>query len=83
MAQRMREFKRLPELRFEHVDVGQAVEVMVLIDKLAAERRAGGGSGADDEGLDFEAGDDEAFAEYDEDEEWEDDEDWELEDEEE
>ena len=56
---------------------------MVLIDKLAAERRAGGGSGADDEGLDFEAGDDEAFAEYDEDEEWEDDEDWELEDEEE
>ena len=39
MGKRMKEFKRLPEIKFEHVDVGQAVDVMVLIDKLAAERR--------------------------------------------
>ena len=44
MGKRMKEFKRLPEIKFEHVDVGQAVDVMVLIDKLAAERRDEGGA---------------------------------------
>ena len=62
MAQRMKEFKRLPEFRFEHVDVGQAVDVMILIDKLASERKSEG-VGAEGE-LDFDADDDEAFAEF-------------------
>ena len=62
MAKRMKEFKRLPEIKFEHVDVGQAVDVMILIDKLAAERKEE--DSAEDE-LDFDADDDEAFAEYD------------------
>jgi ribosome-binding factor A len=62
MAQRMKEFKRLPEFRFEHVDVGQAVDVMILIDKLASERKS---EGVGEEGeLDFDADDDEAFAEF-------------------
>lgn len=62
MGKRMKEFKRLPEIKFEHVDVGQAVDVMVLIDKLAAERKDE--AGAADE-LDFDVDDEEAFAEYD------------------
>merc|ERR1712194_50643 len=81
MAKRMKEFKRLPEIKFEHVDVGQAVDVMILIDKLAAERKEE--DSAEDE-LDFDADDGEAFAEYEddaffdgfdeEDEDWDDDE---------
>lgn len=62
MGKRMKDFKRLPEIKFEHVDVGQAVDVMVLIDKLAAERKDEG-SAADE--LDFDVDDEEAFAEYD------------------
>ena len=76
MGKRMKEFKRLPEIKFEHVDVGQAVDVMILIDKLAADRKDED-SAADE--LDFDADDDEAFAEYDPfdgEEEDEDEEDW-------
>ena len=75
MGKRMKEFKRLPEIKFEHVDVGQAVDVMILIDKLAADRKEEE-SAADE--LDFDADDDEAFAEYDpfDGEEDEDEEDW-------
>ena len=62
MGQRMKAFKRLPEIKFEHVDVGQAVDVMILIYKLASERKDE--DAAEDE-LDFDASDDEAFAEYD------------------
>jgi ribosome-binding factor A len=62
MGKRMKEFKRLPEIKFEHVDVGQAVDVMILIDKLAAGRKDE--DSAEDE-LDFDADDEEAFAEYD------------------
>tara|TARA_B110001452_G_scaffold186651_1_gene157109 strand:+ start:486 stop:1121 length:636 start_codon:yes stop_codon:yes gene_type:complete len=72
LAQRMKEFKRLPHLSFQHVDVGQAVDVMVLIDKLAKERAERGGD-EEEGGLDFDADDDEAFAEYEED--WDDEED--------
>lgn len=72
LAQRMREFKRLPQLNFQHVDVGQAVDVMILIDKLAEERARRGGD-EEEGGLDFDADDDEAFAEYEDD--WDDDED--------
>jgi ribosome-binding factor A len=62
LAGRLRQMKRVPALNFQHVDVGKAVDVMVLLDQLSNERLGGGGGGGgtgDD--LDFEASDDDAF----------------------
>ena len=62
LAGRLRQMKRVPALNFQHVDVGKAVDVMVLLDKLSNERLGGGGGGGgtgDD--LDFEASEDDAF----------------------
>ena len=62
LAGRLRQMKRVPALNFQHVDVGKAVDVMVLLDQLSNERLGGGGGGGgtgDD--LDFEASEDDAF----------------------
>eukprot|EP00966_Prymnesium_polylepis_P172137 3980304-Prymnesium_polylepis.1 len=72
MAQRLKGMKRIPQLSFQHVDVGAAVDMMVKLEQLSAERRraeAGRGDGDDDEGLDFDAADEDAFAFDDEDDE--------------
>ena len=70
LAQRLREMRRVPTLRFVHVDVGAAVDVMVTLDRLRAEREGrsattGGdldlsGDGGDDD-LDFDVSDEDAF----------------------
>ena len=63
LAGRLRQMKRVPALNFQHVDVGKAVDVMVLLDQLSNERRGGGGGGGGGtgDGLDFEASEDDAF----------------------
>ena len=60
LAGRLRQMKRVPALNFQHVDVGKAVDVMVLLDQLSNERLGGGGGGTGDD-LDFEASEDDAF----------------------
>lgn len=57
LAKRVKGMKRVPNLSFQHVDVGQAVDVMITIDKLAAEQRERQVEG----GLDFGLDDDDAF----------------------
>ena len=63
LAGRLRQMKRVPALNFQHVDVGKAVDVMVLLDQLSNERLGGGGGGGGGTGddLDFEASEDDAF----------------------
>ncbi|KAL1507333.1 hypothetical protein AB1Y20_008179 [Prymnesium parvum] len=64
MAQRLRQMKRIPQLSFQHVDVGAAVDIMVKLERLSEERRwveRQRGELADGEELDFEADDEDAF----------------------
>ena len=64
LAGRLRQMKRVPALNFQHVDVGKAVDVMVLLDQLSNERLGGGGGGGGGDAgddLDFEASEDDAF----------------------
>ena len=60
----MRGSKRVPRLQFQHIDVSRAVDVMIKLDQLAAERHTRG-SGDEDDDLDFDASEEDAFAEYD------------------
>ena len=71
MAQRLKGMKRIPQLSFTHVDVGAAVDMMVKLEQLSADRKRAeshrGEGGEDEDSLDFEADDDDAFAFDDED----------------
>ena len=60
LAGRLRQMARA---QLQHVDVGKAVDVMVLLDQLSNERLGGGGGGGGGTGddLDFEASEDDAF----------------------
>ena len=77
LAQRLQHMRRVPKLRFSHVDVGRAVDVMATIERLAdeRERKASGGGGDFEDGLDFDVSDDDAF---DDEGDWDDDEDGEA-----
>jgi len=61
LAKKMSGSKRVPRLQFQHIDVSRAVDVMIKLDQLSEERRTKG-SGSN---LDFDASEEDAFAEYD------------------
>lgn len=65
LAQRLKGMKRIPQLSFQHVDVGAAVDMMVKIQELSEERQraeAARGEGGDAGALEFDGDDDDAFA---------------------
>ena len=65
MAQQMKQMKRVPQLRFDHVDVSKAVDVMVTLERLSAERKAKQGAQSEGDEIDFDLSDEEAFADDD------------------
>ena len=65
LSQQMKQMKRVPQLRFDHVDVSKAVDVMVTLERLSAERKAKQGAQSEGDEIDFDLSDEEAFADDD------------------
>jgi len=77
LAKKLKDFRRVPQLSFRQADVGAAVDVMDLIDKLSADANYVDGErglGLVD-GLDFEDGDDDGLFLFDDDDDDDEDED--------
>jgi ribosome-binding factor A len=66
LAQRVKHMRRVPHIMFDHVDVGAATDIMVRLNDLKLEgqekaRARGDEWGALDNGIDFDASEDDAF----------------------